>query len=581
MQVILRQTFPLGRFHATPWKVFPYDDPYGEWPPSPWRLLRALIARSYQLEREQPPVTREQREQMVTAFCESSISWRLPEFAWRGPGLRQYQPVEFGWDHPSPRKLKLVPINGQLRRMLGGHFALLEKDERGLSKFEIFDEDKRSVRSVEAADDQLLKSFREASSEAKKRRTVVGLKRYPPAGRSYSSTKVQDNFWLVVDTDPLLWFLSGDGWKPESLDLLDACLARMTYFGRAESITEISLVRDSHVDHPVANCRLSERRRAGMVPVLAPVSGARLQDVEASTDDLTVAETTIPPSARWLYAERPQRPAAIGPLRRLVSLKAATLVQFAIGTRVPPGPRDIVRLTQRFRGRVLQALLRFETNGSVKDWADAPADIRKRAALLTGKDSGGRPLPDHSHAVFFLHLESGRPVRLCVWRGEPFDDIEQAAILTAAESPLPLGFKGDPWTVTLIPLDTLVPPPPALSPVAHAHWETLTPFVPPRHVLDRRGRNKPGESVELQVRQELQSRGIDSASVRISIEHFGWVKVHRPGTLKGHATNADKLGYWVSLSFPSPTQGPLFLGVSSHFGLGQFVPRSIPGRRSE
>jgi CRISPR-associated protein Csb2 len=346
----------------------------------------------------------------------------------------------------------------------------------------------------------------------------------------------------------------------------------MTYFGRAESVTQISLVRDPGTDLPVANCHLGALRGAGMVPVLAPVTEAKLSDVEASTDDPSVAEATIPPGACWLYAERPQRPAAVRPPQRLAMRKAAHLVQFAIGTHVPPAVKDIVRLTQRFRGRVLNSFLRLATNSAVRDWADAPTSLRERAALLTGKDGEGRPVADHSHAVFFLHVENGRPVRLCVWRGEPFDDTEQAAILAAAESPLPLGFKGDPWTVTLIPLDSLVPPPPALSPAAHARWKTLTPFVPPRHVLDRHGRNKPGESVEEQVRQELQGRGIDSTGVGISVERFGWVKVHQPGIVKGRTTNADKLGYRVSLSFPAPRQGPFFLGASSHFGLGQFVP---------
>jgi hypothetical protein len=256
--------------------------------------------------------------------------------------LRQYQPVEFAWDHPSPRKLKLVPLDGQLRQALGGRFALLEKDERGLSKFEVFDGDKRSVRSLEAADDQLLKSFREASSEARKGGTIVELKRYPPAGRGYSTTKVQDNFWLVADTDELLWFLSGDRWKPQSLDLLDACLARMTYFGRAESITKIWLVRDPRVDLPMANCRLSKQRGAGMVPVLAPVPEARLQEVEASTDDPVVAETTVPPGACWLYAERPQRPAAIRPPPRLVRRKAAAV--YAVCDRYSCAPG-----TERYR----------------------------------------------------------------------------------------------------------------------------------------------------------------------------------------------------------------------------------------
>src|ERR1035441_3531992 len=187
MQVILRQTFPLGRFHATPWKVFTYDDPHGEWPPSPWRLLRAIIARSYQLEREQPPVIREQREQLVTSFCRSAISWRLPEFTWRGPGLRQYQPVGA---HPTPRRLKLVPIDGQLRQALGGCFALLGKGAGGLAKFEVFDEDRRSVRGVEAPDGELLRLFREASGDAKRRRAMVELTLYRSASLGYRTTKV-------------------------------------------------------------------------------------------------------------------------------------------------------------------------------------------------------------------------------------------------------------------------------------------------------------------------------------------------------------------------------------------------------
>ncbi len=39
MPLILEQSFPLGRFHATRWNQNPFEDPYGEWPPSPWRLL--------------------------------------------------------------------------------------------------------------------------------------------------------------------------------------------------------------------------------------------------------------------------------------------------------------------------------------------------------------------------------------------------------------------------------------------------------------------------------------------------------------------------------------------------------------
>ncbi len=43
MSVIIRLTFPSGRYHATPWGRH-VNEGVPEWPPSPWRLLRALVA---------------------------------------------------------------------------------------------------------------------------------------------------------------------------------------------------------------------------------------------------------------------------------------------------------------------------------------------------------------------------------------------------------------------------------------------------------------------------------------------------------------------------------------------------------
>ncbi|MBZ5625549.1 MAG: hypothetical protein LAQ69_43665 [Acidobacteriia bacterium] len=369
-----------------------------------------------------------------------------------------------------------------MSKVLEGDYAVLEKSGDTSFKVEVFNKDKKTVRLFETDDEQLVKSF----LDAKKSAATVDLKRYPPAGRGYSTTKVQDNFWLTGRAGPgasplaLWWFMSGDLWERESLDLLEACLARMTYFGRAESITEISLISGTSTGVPEPNCSLHEARGPGMVPVLAPMTDASLEQVQASTDDGAVANATIPPGTRWLFAERPRRPSSTQPTMPILKRKPTQLVQFAIGARVAPALRDAVRMTQRFRGRALKAFLKISTHGALTDWRDAPTDLKERAAFFTGKDGEGQALPGHRHPVFFLHAENERPTRLCVWRSEAFDDVEQAAILTAAEAPLPLGFKGDPWTVTLVPLDSLVAPPPAVSPAAHECWRTVTPFVPPR-----------------------------------------------------------------------------------------------------
>jgi CRISPR-associated protein Csb2 len=46
VSTILAFRFPLGRYHATPWDKA-VNEGESEWPPSPWRVLRALVATRY------------------------------------------------------------------------------------------------------------------------------------------------------------------------------------------------------------------------------------------------------------------------------------------------------------------------------------------------------------------------------------------------------------------------------------------------------------------------------------------------------------------------------------------------------
>jgi CRISPR-associated protein Csb2 len=56
MAVTVAIRFPLGRFHATPWDRS-VNEGAVEWPPSPWRLLRAIIATWYTRWPDLPPPT--------------------------------------------------------------------------------------------------------------------------------------------------------------------------------------------------------------------------------------------------------------------------------------------------------------------------------------------------------------------------------------------------------------------------------------------------------------------------------------------------------------------------------------------
>jgi CRISPR-associated protein Csb2 len=102
MPIVLEQCFPLGRFHATRWNQNPFEDRHGEWPPSPWRLLRALAARWFQYARETGDENEAARNELLEQLASQPPAFHLPAFTWRGePSPRQYQKTEIAWTDAS------------------------------------------------------------------------------------------------------------------------------------------------------------------------------------------------------------------------------------------------------------------------------------------------------------------------------------------------------------------------------------------------------------------------------------------------------------------------------------------------
>lgn len=503
MRLVLHQEFPLGRFHATPWRANPFDDPHGEWPPSPWRLVRAIVARWYQWAREaENDLELGELDRLVAALCASTYRFHLPVHARKGSPLRQYLPGEFGWN-----------------------------------------------------------------PKAKKKAGV----------RSYGTSLAQDNYWCVAPEEPVWWFIEGDQWIDPLVSVLDRCLERVTYLGRAETLTRIRRASDKA---PEPNCALLEQRGSGAVPVLTPRTDATRADVERVTDDPEAVKRPVPPGACMLYAVRPVRPPSRERRETPPAHSDCQLLQFAIGWNVVPEARAIVRLTSRFRGAVLQELLRIKTGNSQATWSRVGAEVREEVADMFGKDAEGEPLTGlRRHAEFFAWCEGGVPTRLLVWRSiRPFDEHEQEAILRAASRDVSWAAAGsdtDAWKVRLVALDRAVSPPAGFDGVHARCWESVTPYVPPRHHL-RGGKVRENESLIAQIRRELRQRGFDGAE-RVEVEPIGeadWVAVHVPRRQANQrAFLGDRRGQSICLTFPEPVIGPVRLGHSSSFGLGLFRPR--------
>jgi CRISPR-associated protein Csb2 len=93
MPLVISQLHPLGRYHATRWNQNPFEDRFGEWPPSPWRMLRALAARWFQYQRETGVQNAALRDELLCTLAAEVPSFWLPPMSWHGQSLRQYLPT--------------------------------------------------------------------------------------------------------------------------------------------------------------------------------------------------------------------------------------------------------------------------------------------------------------------------------------------------------------------------------------------------------------------------------------------------------------------------------------------------------
>lgn len=97
MSVVIKLAFPAGRYHATPWGRH-VNEGVPEWPPSPWRLLRAIVA----VWRRTCPEFSEVQVRRVLAPLTLPPRFRLPLH--RVAHTRHYMP----WEKKGPADRTLV-----------------------------------------------------------------------------------------------------------------------------------------------------------------------------------------------------------------------------------------------------------------------------------------------------------------------------------------------------------------------------------------------------------------------------------------------------------------------------------------
>src|SRR5262245_57492541 len=97
----IAMTFPAGRYHAPPWGRH-VNECVPEWPPSPWRLLRALVA----VWKRKCPAFPEDRVRALLTALAAPPAFDLPPAA--VGHVRHYLP--WGKKGPADRTLVLDPF---------------------------------------------------------------------------------------------------------------------------------------------------------------------------------------------------------------------------------------------------------------------------------------------------------------------------------------------------------------------------------------------------------------------------------------------------------------------------------------
>lgn len=107
-------------------------------------------------------------------------------------------------------------------------------------------------------------------------------------------------------------------------------------------------------------------------------------------------------------------------------------------------------------------------------------------------------------------------------------------------------------------------------------WESLTPFVPPRHIKHRPSgvRDAPHEQVArllaLHGRPPARIEPLAAEDATPPRPALAWQRFQRRRASGGGCRGAD-LALGFRLIFDQPVTGPIALGYAAHQGLGQFV----------
>jgi len=532
-----------NRYHAHPWGQNPGRTTEAEWPPSPWRLLRALAAAWFR------------------TYPGQAVSPELKTLL-----------------ETLARKLPLIGV-GKVSFARAVHYQ---------------------------------PNYRHSASNA--------------AFASYGRVRHENLF--AVTADPICFRWIDIELASEQQKLLAALLENVTYFGRADSICEATLISGGESSNQLGWCepcfdrdnkipqrRIAQDCRAVFCPNPCDFQATDLwllRTKDASDEDVplhfvnqllgrdmcadggVLVSYKMPsgwPKDWEVRTARRTKPSDVT-ISPSEGEKVAHYLRFSLQCRIPVATKFAVPLSEMFRGSAIYWLKKLYGEA-----AGSPA--------ISGKDENGVQLRTHRHAYYLpLGHDASQPGTLTdlhIWCPHGFTKAEMGILQRIRQ--LRWGNGRFPINPILIGAAKQLPPGlPFLGNEGACVWESVTPFVPPRNFYNgtiQKPRFKKNDLPEIQLAECLRNNGIttpvtieritlpenpdqchwdivrvpqdDIGKIESPFENSVAAEIHKNSGDTSSSAKLRRIGFFFRLTFAEPVSGPLFIGHSCHFGLGLFA----------
>jgi CRISPR-associated protein Csb2 len=530
--------FPAGRFHATPWGRH-VNEGAPEWPPSPWRLLRALVA-TWKRKLDGDPSCPLATVEAVLRKLASAPAFSLPPAS--TGHTRHYMP----WFKKGPDD----------RTLIFDAFVAVEKSA------------------------EILVLWPEVTLDPGERAAldrIAGC--LSSLGRAESWTDAR-----VLSDGESAEAKTRINCTPE----VDGPTRRDTEYVRVLCPNPGTAFNNENTPKIVRTEGRGRAAKQSEIPLYDPDWHLCLETLE-----LHDKRWSDPPGSRWATYLRPKRCFAVAPKtsRAVPERPPPNVARFALDAIVLPLVEDTLRVAEISRITAMGCYRRAEERRLFG--GHTPKDGPKpRSEGFSGKDAQGEPLRGHGHAHYLPTDEDGdgRLDHLTIFASMGFGRSEVRALDSMR---MLKREEGDPVRLVLLALGQQE------AVAAHSVfgpsqvWVSATPFLATRHAKSR-GRKKDPPNLlgpdnerefarqvlieEIARLREIRPDVPEPISIEpLSEEHRCGARGLRPIQFKRFRRKRGDDGGRRSagafrITFPHPVLGPICLGHSSHFGLGLFVP---------